>query len=219
MPSALAGVILSVRNLDDFRPKPYVKLKTGEMATKSNFTSGSSGNHYLTPKDVATIYDINSAYDASYTGTGQSIAVVGQSEIEVSDIEDFQSAAGLTVKDPTLVLVPDSGSAAVSSGDEAESDLDLEYSGGIAKGATIYLVYVGDNSNYSVWDSIGYSVDEDIAPIVSVSYGACETELSSSDYATLDAPSWSKRSQPGAKTFIAAAGRRCVRLPAMELVD
>ena len=204
VPSALAGVILSVRNLDDFRPKPYVKFKTREMTTKSNFTSSSSGNHYLTPKDIATIYDINSAYDASYTGTGQSIAVVGQSEIDISDIEDFQSAAGLTVKDPTLVLVPDSGSAAVSSGDEAESDLDLEYSGGIAKGATIYLVYVGDNSNYSVWDSIGYSVDEDIAPIVSVSYGACETELSSSDYATLDAIMEQGASQ--GQSIIAAAG-------------
>ena len=66
-------------------------------------------DHYLTPKDVATIYDINAAYNAGYTGTGQSIAVMGQSEISVSDIENFQSAAGLTVKDPTVVLVPSSG--------------------------------------------------------------------------------------------------------------
>lgn len=204
VPSALAGVILSVRNLDDFRPKSYVKFKTPKLAAKSDFTSSLSGDHYLTPEDVATIYDINAAYDASYTGTGQSIAVVGQSEIEISDIENFQSAAGLTVKDPTLVLVPDSGTAAVSTGDEAESDLDLEYSGGIAKGATIYLVYVGDNSNYSVWDSIGYAVDTDIAPIVSVSYGACETELSSSDYATLDAIMEQGASQ--GQSIIAAAG-------------
>jgi subtilase family serine protease len=186
VPSALAGVILSVRNLDDFRPKPYVRFKRPKLAAKSDFTSSLSGEHYLTPKDVATIYDINAAYDSSYTGTGQSVAVVGQSEIEISDIENFQSAAGLTVKDPTLVLVPDSGTAAVSTGDEAESDLDLEYSGGIAKGATIYLVYVGDNSDYSVWDSLQYAVDTDIAPIISMSYGACEPDLSSSEYATLE---------------------------------
>jgi subtilase family serine protease len=188
VPAALSGVVQSVRNLDDFRPKPHVRFRTAQSSKVSpNFTSSQSGNHYLTPKDVATIYDINTAYSAGYTGTGQSIAVVGQSKIVVSDIENFQSAAGLTVKDPTLVLVPNSGTAAVSSGDEAESDLDLEYSGGIAKGATIYLVYVGNNSNYSVWDSLQYAVDTKIAPVISMSYGGCEPDLSSSDYSTLEA--------------------------------
>ena len=188
LPAALSGVVGAVRNLNDFKPKPHLRIRQAEQSKISAlFTSSQSGSHYLTPKDVATIYDINTAYNAGYTGSGQSIAVVGQSKVYVSDIEAFQSAAGLTVKDPTLVLVPGTGSAAVSTGDESESDLDLEYAGGIAKGATIYLVYVGANTNYSVWDSIAYAVDTDLAPILSVSYGACETELGSSDYNTLEA--------------------------------
>ena len=187
VPSTLSGVVQSVRNLDDFRPKPHVRFRTPQSSEVTpNFTSSQSGNHYLTPKDVATIYDINAAYNAGYTGTDQSIALMGQSEIAVSDIENFQNAAGLTVKDPTVVLVPGTGTAAVSSGDEAESDLDLEYSGGIAKGATIYLVYVGNNTNYNVWDSLQYAVDTRIAPIISMSYGGCEPDLSSSDYSTLE---------------------------------
>jgi len=188
IPAALAGMVASVRNLNDFRPKPHVRIRqVSQSQVSAMFTSNTSGSHYMTPKDVATIYNINAAYNAGYTGSGQSIAVVGQSKVYVTDIEAFQSAAGLTVKDPTLVLVPSSGTAAVSSGDEAESDLDLEYTGGIAKGATIYLVYVGNNSNYSVWDSIAYAVDSNIAPIISVSYGACEPQLSQSDFNTLDA--------------------------------
>ncbi len=179
VPAALSSVVQSIMNLSSFRPKPHVKAKP-------SFTSAQSGNNFLTPKDVATVYDITAAYNSGYTGTGQSIAVVGQSEVYLSDVENFQNAAGLAVKDPTLVLVPDSGSPAVSSGDEAESDLDMEYSGGIAQGATIYLVYVGGNSNYSVWDSINYAVDTRIAPIISVSYGDCETDLGSSNYATLN---------------------------------
>jgi subtilase family serine protease len=187
IPSALSGVVQSVRNLDDFRPKPQVRFRPAQSGKVSpTFTSSQSGDHYLTPKDVATIYDINPAYNSGYTGSGQSVAILGQSKIVVSDIESFQSAAGLTVKDPTLVLVPNSGTAAVSSGDEAESNLDLEYSGGIAKGATIYLVYVGNNSNYSVWDSLQHAVDTKIAPIISMSYGGCEPDLSSSDYTTLE---------------------------------
>ncbi len=187
VPATLASVVQTVTNLSSFRPRPHLKLRSPQSAVAPKFTSSQSGNHYLTPGDVTTIYDIKAAYDAGYTGEGQSIAIVGQSSIELSDIENFQNAAGLTVKDPTEVLVPDSGTAAETTDDEAESDLDLEYSGAIAKGATIYFVYVGNNSNYSTFDSIEYAVDTLIAPIISNSYGDCETDLGSTDYAELDA--------------------------------
>jgi len=197
VPAVLSSVVMSVTNLSSIRPKAHVKLRP-------KFTSSQSGDHYLTPNDVATIYDINAAYTAGYTGVGQTIVIVGQSSISVADIENFQKAAGLTVKDPTLVLVPNSGSATVSSGDEAESDLDLEYSGGIARGATILFVYVGNNSNYSVWDSINYAVDNQIAPIISTSYGDCETDLGSANYSTLNAVLEQAAAQ--GQSVVAAAG-------------
>jgi subtilase family serine protease len=188
IPSALAGVVQSVRNLNDFRPKSHARLRSPQSTqVNPNFTSSQGGSHYLTPKDVATIYDINTAYNQAYTGAGQSIAIVGQSEVAVSDIENFQKAAGLPVAAPTMVLVPNSGTAAFATGDETESDLDLEYSGGIARGATIYFVYVGNNANYSVWDSMSYAIDNKIAPIVSMSYGACESDLTSGEYTSLEA--------------------------------
>lgn len=187
IPAALEGTVGAVRNLHDFRPKPGLRIRpASESKTSPLFTSSQSGVDFMTPKDVATIYDINAAYNAGYTGAGQSIAVVGQSEITVTDIEAFQSAAGLTVKDPTLVLVPGSGTAAIVSGDEAESDLDLEYSGGIAKGATLYFVYVGNNSSYSVWNSVAYAIDNKVAPVISMSYGDCELDMSTSEFNTLD---------------------------------
>jgi subtilase family serine protease len=136
--------------------------------------------------DVATIYDVNPAYSAGYTGKGQSIAVVGQSSVDVADIENFQNALGQTRKDPILVFVPGSGNVAESQGDESESDLDLEYTTGMAPGASIYLVYVGDDQTLSVWDSIQYAIDNDIAPIISDSYGLCEPALSSGQYATIN---------------------------------
>jgi len=185
VPAALSPLVKTVTNLSSFRPRPHVRLRAPQPV-KPYFTSSQSGNHYLTPKDVATIYNTSSAYNAGYTGADQSIAVVGQSAIVASDIENFQSAAGMTIKDPTLVLVPNSGSSTIYSNDEAESDLDLEYAGGIASGATIYFVYVGNNPNYSVWDSISYAVDNYTAPIISVTYGTCEATLSSSDYSTLN---------------------------------
>ncbi len=204
VPTALASSVKTVANLSSFRPRPHVKFKTAQSAPTANFTSNQSGGHYMTPKDVATIYDVNAAYNSAYTGSGQSIAIVGQSAVVLSDIEKFQSASGLMVKDPTLVLVPSSGTSTVSSGDESESDLDLEYSGAIAKGATIYFVYVGNNANYSVFDSLQYAVDERIAPIISMSYGACETEFSSSEYSTLNSILAQAATQ--GQTVIAASG-------------
>jgi hypothetical protein len=197
LPEALASVTQTVSNLSSFRPHAHVRLR-------SNFTSSQSGSHYLTPKDVDTIYDITAAYNAGYTGAGQSIAIVGQSSVVLSDVTNFQSAAGLTTKEPTEVLVPSSGTAAVSSGDEAESDLDLEYSGAIATGAAVYFVYVGDNANYSTFDAIQYAVDTRIAPIISNSYGDCETDLGSADYATLNGILEQAASQ--GQSVISAAG-------------
>ena len=187
VPAAVSSVVQTVTNLSTFRPKPHVRFKSPQPAVSPNFTSGQSGNHFLTPKDVATIYDINPAYNAGYAGTGQAIAVVGQSSILLSDIEHFQTAAGFTpVKDPTLVLVPGSGTATVRTGDEGESDLDLEYSSTIANGATIYFVYVGNNASYNVFDAIQYAVDNKTAPVISVSYGLCEAALGQTGYSSLN---------------------------------
>ena len=202
IPSGLSGVVRSVRNLNDFRPAPQFRPST--PAVQPAFTSSQNGQHFLTPKDVATIYDINPVYSSGYTGSGETIVVVGQSEISATDITNFQTAAGLTVKAPNIMLVPSTGTAAVSAGDEAESDLDIEYSGGIATGATIDFVYVGNNQNDSVFDSLQYAVDEKTAPIITMSYGLCETSLSSSDYSTLEGIMEQGASQ--GQTILAASG-------------
>lgn len=186
IPAALSSVVQAVTNLSSFKPHPRVKFRTPQLAPRPEFTSGQTGNPFLMPRDVATVYDINPAYNAGYAGTSQSIAVVGQSGVQLSDIEHFQSASGFTVKDPTLILVPGSGTSTVVSGDQAESDLDLEYSEAIGICATIYFVYTGNNQNYNVWDSIQYAVDHKVAPIISDSYGICETALTSSDYSSLN---------------------------------
>ena len=169
VPAAIAPTVRAVGNLNSFRPRPmHVRPRTG-------FTSGQSGNHFFAPGDIAVTYDIKSLYSAGIDGTGQSIAVVGQSAVDTKDIENFQSAAGLPKKDPVMVLVPGSGNSTVFAGDEGESDLDLEWSGAIAQGATISFVYTGSSTNFNAFDSIQYAIYEDIANIISISYGACET--------------------------------------------
>ena len=202
IPAALVGILQSVGNLNDFRPKPQVRIPTANP----QFTAKTSNQHNLTPKDVATIYDINAAYNSGYTGSGQTIVVVGQSDISKTDIEAFETAAGLTVKDPTMILVPNSGSAAVVSGDEAESDLDVEYSGAIARGATIDFVYTGNSGNDDVYDSLDYAITSRLGSVISMSYGTCETLMKSNTAYYNQVETWLEQAASQGQSVVAASG-------------
>ncbi len=181
VPAAIAPVVAGVRNLNDFRPRPQ------HIVARGAFTSSQSGNVFFAPPDIATAYDLGPLTSGGVNGSGQAIAIVGQSDIEISDIENFQSASNLPKKDPLKVLVPGTGDAQVAAnGDEGESDLDVEWSGAIAQGANIFFVYTGSNTNFGVYDSVQYAVDEMIAPIISMSYASCETELTTKDLSTLE---------------------------------
>jgi len=70
IPEALQGVILGVRNLDDFHPK---LRNTGrrKIPVSPNFTSSITGNHFVVPEDFAAIYDVKALYSAGYDGTGK----------------------------------------------------------------------------------------------------------------------------------------------------
>src|ERR1700733_11971436 len=185
LPSALAPVVTAVRNLDDFRPKPMIE-KSRTIQANPAYTSSVSGSVFFAPGDIKVAYGINTLISAGSTGAGQSIAVAGQSSIVNSDIENFENAASLTVKDPNQVLVPSSGSAQAFPGDEGESDLDVEWSGGIAPGAEIFFIYTGSNTNFGVFDSVEYAIDEKIGNIISISYGACEAQLAAGEATALD---------------------------------
>ncbi|MGH9487462.1 MAG: protease pro-enzyme activation domain-containing protein [Terriglobales bacterium] len=173
LPAAIEPTVLAIGNLDDFRPRPRI-IRGQSARPNPRFTSSLTGNVFFAPGDIATTYDVKPLYASGYDGAGQTIAVVGQSAVALSDIENFQNAAGLTVKAPSLILVPGSGSAAVFPHDEAESDLDLEWAGAVATGANVDFVYVGNNLNYSVSDALTFAVDQDLAPIIDSSYGNCE---------------------------------------------
>ena len=174
VPAAISGMTIGVQNLHNFQPKPRAQVWP-------NFTSHISGNHFLTPGDFATIYDVQALYTSGIDGTGQKIAVTGQSAINLTDVHNFRNAAGLATNDPTLLLQPGTGTSTVCAGDEGESDLDVEWTGGIAKNATIIFVYTGlltgetcSKRSFGAFNALQYAVDQNLAPVISNSYGLCE---------------------------------------------
>jgi subtilase family serine protease len=193
LPSALAGMVNGVRGLNDFRVKPRVQFAKGSSTSriKSNFTAGQGGAHQLAPGDFATIYDLNplsggaaNSWGGTYTGKGVTIGIVGQTAIVLADITDFRGASGLPANNPTVVTVPGTTPPSVAqgaaSGDLDETDLDLEWSGGVASGASVVLINSDD-----VFDSLGYAIQFPIGgitiPIISESYGLCEAGVVTSD--------------------------------------
>ena len=162
IPTALADVVSSIRGLNDFRLRPRLRKPVSQ-------TTSGGGVHHLAPDDFATIYDVAPLYQAGVDGTGQKIVVVGQTDIKLSDIQAFRAKFNLSAPNLQQVLVPGNTGPGISSGDLPEADLDIEWSGAVARNATVIYVYSND-----VWTSALYAVDQDLAPVLTMSYGACE---------------------------------------------
>src|ERR1700693_970782 len=156
IPEALDGVINGVRGLNDFwnGPKP-------ESTT-------SSGVHQLAPDDWATIYDVTPLYNMGIDGTGQRLVILGRSDMNQSYVDAFRSMFGLPPNQIEMHLIgPDPGVTNAS----GEASLDLEWSGAIARTATIVYVY---SNNF--FDAAQAAVDQNLAPVMSLSFGTCEPE-------------------------------------------
>jgi subtilase family serine protease len=219
VPASLNGIVTGIRGIADFRPKPMYVRPTGNAkshALHPNYTITTTGDtqpsYFLAPGDIATLYDLNPLYTAStpIDGTGEKLAIIGQTDVYLADLADFRTGFGLNpitgcttntngvvtscASTPTnyfqYVLVPGITDPGVPStcGDIFESDLDIEWSGAIAKNAQIIFVnapatFNADCTEYTnnggVNAALDYAIQEDIAPVISMSYGSCEAESDS----------------------------------------
>jgi Pro-kumamolisin, activation domain len=194
VPASLFAVVAGFRGLNNYRLKPRsIQKHSLSGIPQPNFTSAISGNHFVAPGDFAEIYDLNPLYSIPIDGTGQKIVIVGQSNIVLADIASFRTASGLPPNVPIVTLVPTSTDPGVlnSTGDDVESSIDIEWSGAVARNATIHFVYSGNG----VFDAFQYAVSQNYAPVISISYGGCEPTFSSSDIDALVAIAQQANSQ------------------------
>jgi subtilase family serine protease len=180
VPQALSGLLVDIRGLNDFRlrPRSVRSRRQIQAPANSHFTSSISGSNFVVPDDFATIYDLKALYNSGIDGTGQKIAIAGQTDIKLTDIEAFRTAAGLAKNDPQIIL--DGTDPGTKTGDMTEADLDLEWSGAVAKGATILYV-----NSTNVLNSFDYAISNNLAPVLAISYGDCESHYTSGDVQAL----------------------------------
>jgi subtilase family serine protease len=175
IPAALGEVVGGIVSLNDFRIQAQ---NTGARLPAPEFTSG--GSYYLAPADFATIYNVNPAYQQAITGSGQSVAIVARSNINIADVRQFRSAFALPANDP-LIIVNGTDPGIWSSAEETEADLDVEWAGAVAKAATIkFVVSKSTNSTDGADLSAQYIVNHSLSPVLTMSFAECEAALGSS---------------------------------------
>jgi pseudomonalisin len=199
IPEALAPVIGGVVSLHDFRHQPMHQVLGQMPAPVTNLNGGSHG---LSPYDFAAIYNVTQLWNSNWDGSGQSVAIAGRTNIKLSDVVTFRSTFGLPVNNPQ-VLLNGRDPGIVSTGEEMEADLDVEWSGGVAKGATIkFVVSASTNASDGVDLSNQYIVNNNLATVVSVSFGLCEAYMGSGNafYNSL----WQQAAAQGISVFVSS---------------
>lgn len=199
LPSVIASVVANISGLNDFHPMPHLRVNPVPAKTlQPHFTNPnptSNVPYALAPADFNAIYNVTPLISSDgFSGAGiggcssssttpcGDIAVVGQVDIApyFTDIDAFRNAAGLSAGRPTVAYYGTNPGAPTSScvnnpspqascADLEESLFDVEWAGAIAPSAKILFV-----TSTNVLNSLGAAIVDNVAPIISMSYGQCE---------------------------------------------
>jgi hypothetical protein len=207
IPATLAPVVAGVFTLHNFLKQPQVRIaeerftavapKAGE---RPQFTS-TTGKHALGSTDYYTIYNINPQQGGSTPGH---IAIVGRSNIDLSDVGDFHGvmldgsyAAGVTVNGP------DPGDLGGS--EEAEAVLDTTWAGVTSPSSLVTLVVSESTATTDGADlSEQFIIDNNFADVMSESFGNCESNYTSGAAAGIAA--LAQQAAVEGITYVVAAG-------------
>jgi pseudomonalisin len=208
IPRALADVVAGIVSLHNFPRQPMnhgfktVSDYSNSERKTGQYTSG-TGNHYVSPGDFATIYNVKPLYTAGINGTGQTIAIVGRTDIALGDVQFFRSFFGLPANDPVFVHNGvDPGN--LGGGEEGEADLDVQWSGAVAPNATIkFVISKSTTSTDGVDLSAQYIINNNVAKVMSTSFGQCESTMGTTEnnfYNNL----WSQGATQGITSFVSS---------------
>jgi subtilase family serine protease len=195
---ALVRGLLSLNDLS--KRRPYVHPASPDPL----FNVGAS--HRLGPADFALIYDVQPLLDAGVDGRGATIAVLGRTNIHLSDTQSFRAFFGLPAKDPVVIVNGTDPGLLTDFGERLEANLDVQWSGGVAPGADVKFVI---SKSTDVSDGIDlsalYAVDHDVGDVISVSFGICETDpYFPADNQTFYANTWAQAAAQGTAVLVAS---------------
>ena len=197
IPAALAPAVEGIVSLHDFRA--HNKIARPRPGARPDATGNCGGTpcYDVAPGDLATIYGLNALFAKGYTGEGQVIATVEDTNLyRATDFTTFRKVFALDTIDSTGKLLqihpaPTGGKNCANPGtnsDDSEATLDVEWASAAAPGATIELASCADtgptNGIYLATENL---VNGTALPsVISVSYGICEADNGATENAAFN---------------------------------
>ncbi|GCE28774.1 hypothetical protein KDA_42580 [Dictyobacter alpinus] len=155
----------------------------------------------FTPQELRSAYDVTPLIDAKMDGRGQTVGLFELDGYNPADIATYRQQYQLGPLNASNVLV---GGASDRAGPNAlEVTLDIEVISAMAPGAA-QKVYIGPNDSAGINDTYNRIVTDNVAKVISVSWGECELGSSASRLDTLN--TIFKQGAAQGQTFFAASG-------------
>jgi subtilase family serine protease len=188
LPPELSGITLELRGLDN-----AYRYQTGKTRVQGTVTdqeikrkiSGAkrrstgtdaliSGHFFMGPADLQLAYDITGPNGEPITnpGLGQVAAIIIDSDLSASDINNYRKVVGLPPANVKRFAVPGLKKARVD--DDLEAALDYAAVSAIGPRAEIALVLPPDLTYANVFAAEQYVVNKLMPPVVNESFSGCE---------------------------------------------
>jgi subtilase family serine protease len=223
IPEALTPAVVGFVSLSDIpahkqiqkQVKPVVALPQSNVP-QGNVPQGNGarpldtqgGAYYMGPQDFYTIYNENALLTGGTNGSGQTVALLEQTDIKSTDVQTFRTTFGVTA---TMNLTINQGYTNGSftctdpgtTSDEDEAVLDAEWASSVAPSATVLFMACANGSTNGIFESAEAVVDFNLAPVMSLSYGAPETGNAS--FGAFVSDIWEQAAAQG-QTAVVSAG-------------
>jgi len=125
-------------------------------------------------------------YAQGINGQGTTIAIVGRTDFDQSNVYNFWSQAGFSQFINVILNGPDPG--ILSQGEEFEANLDVTWSGSVARGANLkFVTSSSTNTTDGVDLSELYIVDNNVGDVMTESFGLCEAFFNSAEAQAISA--------------------------------
>ncbi|HEU5374996.1 MAG TPA: S53 family peptidase, partial [Ktedonobacteraceae bacterium] len=184
VPVNLAALIQGIAGLDNSvhftRPIRRQPRSTANVATNSTSCPGpgnpTQGGAYI-PSQLATAYNLNGLYNAGFRGEGQTVGLVEFDNYNASDVSNYAHCYGGSSVPIHKVLVDGgNGGKNLAPGPGAiEDELDMELVLSAAPHLAALNVYEAPNTDQGNLDMWSRIISNDTVPVVSTSWGQCET--------------------------------------------
>ncbi|MEW6732704.1 MAG: protease pro-enzyme activation domain-containing protein [Acidobacteriota bacterium] len=189
IPARFAGLVEAITGLDNYARFKTI-AQTGEPTNlvKSQAITGIERRARigaitgLSPADFQLVYNVKPLLEAGFNGRGQQIAIVARSDFNIEDVRAFRDRFNLPVAEPEKIFV--GANPGILSNDELiEVLLDTQWAGAVAAGAEIKVVIA--ERGRDIDQSLTLAVNDNIAPIISVSFQLCERNLGEANLRSL----------------------------------